>query len=81
MPDAYGSWETYRDYLELLARTESIVESTQVWWSVRPALTFGTVEMRICDVQGTATESDALAGLIVAAHRPGRARRGRGRAR
>jgi carboxylate-amine ligase len=66
IPDPYGGWETYRDYLELLARTRSIVESTQVWWSVRPALTFGTVEMRICDVQATATESDGLAALIVA---------------
>jgi carboxylate-amine ligase len=33
---------------------------------VRPHLSFGTVEVRICDVQMTASESEALAGLIVA---------------
>lgn len=66
VPDAYGSWERYRDYLELLLRTRSIVEYTQVWWSVRPHVAFGTVELRICDAQMTAGESEALAGLIVA---------------
>jgi carboxylate-amine ligase len=33
---------------------------------VRPHLTFGTVEVRICDAQATAAESEALAALIVA---------------
>src|SRR3954470_10299768 len=66
IPDAYGSWATYRDYLDLLIRTGSIVEYTQVWWSVRPHLTFGTVEVRICDGQVTAEESEALSALITA---------------
>jgi carboxylate-amine ligase len=66
VPDAYGSWAAYRDYLELLIETNSIVEYTQVWWSVRPHVAFGTVEMRICDAQATAEESEALAELIVA---------------
>jgi carboxylate-amine ligase len=66
VPDAFGGWPAYRDYVDFLVRTNSIVEYTQVWWSVRPHFSFGTVEMRICDVQATAGESDALAGLIVA---------------
>jgi carboxylate-amine ligase len=37
-----------------------------VWWSVRPHFRFGTVEVRICDAQSTAQESDALATLMVA---------------
>ena len=37
-----------------------------MWWSVRPHFSFGTVEVRICDAQATAQESDALAGLMVA---------------
>ena len=47
-------------------RTNCIVEFTQIWWSVRPHFSFGTVELRICDVQATAQESDALAALMVA---------------
>ncbi len=66
VPDAYGSWHSYREYLELLLATGSIEEDTQVWWSVRPHLAFGTVEVRICDAQSSAAESDALSELIVA---------------
>src|ERR671938_75807 len=66
VPDAYGGWAAFRDYLDLLITTGSIVEYTQVWWSVRPHLSFGTVEVRICDAQPTAAESEALAALIVA---------------
>ena len=66
VPDHYGGWGTYAEYIDLLMRTRSIVEYTQVWWSIRPHFTFGTVEVRICDVQPTAVESDALTALIVA---------------
>ena len=66
VPDAFGGWEAYRRYIEFLLRTRSIVEFTQVWWSVRPHFSFGTVEMRICDAQATSQESDALAALAVA---------------
>jgi len=66
VPDAFGGWPAYRDYIEFLVRTNSIVEFTQVWWSVRPHFRFGTVEVRICDAQTTASESEALAALMVA---------------
>ena len=66
IPDVYGSWAAFAEYIDFLTRTRSIVEYTQVWWSVRPHFTFGTVEVRICDVQSTAEESDALCALITA---------------
>ncbi|HME02685.1 MAG TPA: YbdK family carboxylate-amine ligase [Solirubrobacteraceae bacterium] len=66
VPDAFGGWPAYREYIDFLVRTNSIVEFTQVWWSVRPHFSFGTVEVRICDAQATAQESDAVAGLMVA---------------
>jgi carboxylate-amine ligase len=66
IPDAFGSWPAYREYIEFLLRTNSIVEYTQVWWSVRPHFSFGTVEVRICDAQSTAQEAEALTSLIVA---------------
>ena len=66
VPDVIGSWAQFSAYLEFLISTGSIVEYTQVWWSVRPHLSFGTVEMRICDAQATAAESEALAALVVA---------------
>lgn len=66
VPDAFGGWAAYREYIDFLVRTRSIVEFTQVWWSVRPHFRFGTVEVRICDAQATAAESEALAALMVA---------------
>jgi carboxylate-amine ligase len=66
VPDAFGDWETFAAYMDFLRRTRSVVEYTQVWWSVRPHFSFGTVEVRICDAQPTAAEADGLAALIVA---------------
>ncbi len=66
VPDAFGSWAKFADYIRFLIDTGSIVEYTQVWWSIRPHLAFGTVEVRICDAQPSATESESLVGLIVA---------------
>ena len=66
IPDAFGRWQAYADYIDFLVRTHSIIEFTQVWWSVRPHHTYGTVEMRICDAQTSADDSTALAGLITA---------------
>ncbi len=78
IPDAFGSFAAYRDYVDFLVRTNSIVEPTQLWWSVRPHHSFGTVEMRICDAQSTAEESTALVSADRRLHRPGgdRLRRG-----
>ncbi|HEX8204630.1 MAG TPA: YbdK family carboxylate-amine ligase [Solirubrobacteraceae bacterium] len=67
IPDAFGGWDEYAAYVDFLVRSNSIVEYTQVWWSVRPHFSFGTVEVRICDAQPTATESEAVAALVVAA--------------
>ena len=64
VPDAFGGWEAWHDYVDLLLRTNSIVEFTQLWWSVRPHHSFGTVEVRVCDAQTTGPEADALAQLI-----------------
>jgi glutamate---cysteine ligase / carboxylate-amine ligase len=66
IPDAFGSFAAYADYVDFLAHTSSIIEHTQIWWSVRPHHMFGTVEVRICDAQSRAEDSEALAGLITA---------------
>jgi carboxylate-amine ligase len=66
IPDHFGDFATYADYVDFLVRTHSIVEHTQMWWSVRPHPVFGTVEVRICDAQTSAEDSTALAGLLVA---------------
>jgi carboxylate-amine ligase len=66
VPSPFGDWRRYADFVGLLQRTGTLVESTQLWWSVRPHHEFGTVEVRICDAQTRGDESFGLAGLIAA---------------
>jgi glutamate---cysteine ligase / carboxylate-amine ligase len=64
--EPFGDWAAYEDFVRLLAETGSIVEATQLWWSVRPHHSFGTVEVRVCDAQTRGDESFSLAALIAA---------------
>ena len=66
VPDPYGDWDTFEDYVRTLYRTDSITEHTQLWWSVRPHLGFPTVEIRICDGQPDQGEAIGLAALMYA---------------
>jgi glutamate---cysteine ligase / carboxylate-amine ligase len=66
VPSPFLDWERYAEFVGLLEGTGTVVESTQLWWSVRPHHQFGTVEVRICDAQTRGDESFALAGLIAA---------------
>ena len=66
VPSPFRDWATYADFIATLQRVGSVVESTQLWWSVRPHHSFGTVEVRICDAQTRGEESFQLAGLIAA---------------
>jgi carboxylate-amine ligase len=64
--EPFGSWADYAEFVSLLERTSSIVEATQLWWSVRPHHRFGTVEVRICDAQTSGEDSFGLLSLLTA---------------
>ena len=66
IPDAYGSWQGWEDYVAFLYRTGSVMEHTQIWWSVRPHLAYPTIEIRICDGQPDLAEAQSLAALCYA---------------
>jgi carboxylate-amine ligase len=66
VPEVYRDWAEYRDFVALLERTGSISEARQIWWSVRPAHDFGTIEIRICDGQTEMAEALGLAALMLA---------------
>jgi carboxylate-amine ligase len=63
IPDAYGDWDTFADYVRMLYATGSISDPTEMWWSVRPHLGFPTVEIRIADAQPIQEETISLAAL------------------
>jgi len=66
IPDAYGDWRGWEDYVSFLYRTGSVTEHTQIWWSVRPHLAYPTVEIRICDGQPDLADSQSLSALCYA---------------
>jgi carboxylate-amine ligase len=63
VPDAYGDWPTFAEYVRLLMETGSIREHTEMWWSVRPHMGFPTVEVRISDAQPLQEDTISLAAL------------------
>jgi carboxylate-amine ligase len=63
IPDPYGDWQGWEDYVSFLYRTGSVTEHTQIWWSVRPHLAFPTIEIRIADGQPDLAEAQALAAF------------------
>jgi carboxylate-amine ligase len=66
VPDVFVDWNDYAEFVSLLERTGSIQESTQIWWSVRPHHSYGTIEVRICDGQAEMGEALAVAALALA---------------
>ncbi len=66
IPDSFTGWDEYAEFVRFLIETRSILEHTEIWWSVRPHQAYPTVETRICDGQPEFGRSVALSGLMVA---------------
>ena len=81
VPSPFVDWDSYAEFVGMLERTGTVVESTQLWWSVRPHHQFGTVEVRICDAQTRGEESFGAGRADRRLHRPGGARLRRARLR
>jgi glutamate---cysteine ligase / carboxylate-amine ligase len=66
VPRAFAAYEEYVEAVDLLIRCHAIPEPTYLWWDVRLQPRFGTVEIRIMDVQSTTDFTHALVGLVQA---------------
>lgn len=66
IPRPFDSYESYVDAIDLLLRSQAIPEPTHLWWDVRLQPRFGTVEIRIMDVQSSPEFTHALVGLVQA---------------
>lgn len=73
VPDHFGSWGEYDNYVQLLVDLHCIDNGKKIWWDLRPHPTFGTLEFRVCDVPTRVEETIALAALsqaiVVKLHR------------
>jgi glutamate---cysteine ligase / carboxylate-amine ligase len=63
VPQLFESYEQYVEAVDLLIRCDAVPEPTFLWWDVRPQPRFGTVEVRIMDVQTRLEETAAMAAL------------------
>ena len=66
IPDVFGSWAEHRRFYEQLVQTNCVQDFTEIWWSVRPHHTFGTVEIRVCDAQTELWQTLAIQSLAYA---------------
>jgi glutamate---cysteine ligase / carboxylate-amine ligase len=66
VPDHFGSWSEYENYVNLLVDLHCIDDGKKIWWDIRPHPTFGTLEFRVCDVPTRVEETIAIAALVQA---------------
>jgi len=66
VPDNFGSWSDYENYVRLLVDLHCIDDGRKIWWDVRPHPMFGTLEFRVCDVPTRPEVAVMLGGLIQA---------------
>ena len=68
VPDHFGSWSEYENYVKLLVDLRCIEDASKIWWDIRPHPTYGTLEFRVCDVPtrpGDAVMLGALCQAII----------------
>jgi glutamate---cysteine ligase / carboxylate-amine ligase len=63
IPPELGSEASFDELVEALVATEAVPDASKIYWDVRPASRFDTLEFRVADVCATVDEAVLLAGL------------------
>jgi glutamate---cysteine ligase / carboxylate-amine ligase len=66
LPEPFGSWTEYTDYVDYLTRAGLIDALGEIWWDVRLHPGLGTVEIRAFDAQTDVARYEALVALAAA---------------
>jgi carboxylate-amine ligase len=66
IPDQFESWDAFKNYVNLLIRTNCIDNAKKIWWDVRVHPFFDTIEFRICDVPMLVEETIAITAIFQA---------------
>ena len=64
MPTLMRNWSEYVWLVNHMVDTGFINTIREIWWDVRPHHSFGTVEVRVCDMPGNLQDTLAIAALI-----------------
>lgn len=63
-PPIINNWAEFEGILSKLFKSRSITSHKDLWWDVRPSITYGTIEVRICDMMPSLYENVVLVALI-----------------
>lgn len=66
IPGVFDNLTDYENYVNLLVKTKCIDNPKKIWWDIRVHPFFPTLEVRICDVPMTISETISIAALIQA---------------
>ncbi len=64
LPYSFESWAEFEALYATLIKCDSIKTINDLWWDIRPAPKFGTIEIRSCDGPATLEETLALVAFI-----------------
>ncbi|MGW1345132.1 carboxylate-amine ligase [Kribbella sp. NPDC002412] len=64
VPPIISSWEQFADDLAWAVRGGAMSGASEWWWELRPHVRYGTLELRVLDVQATVARSSAVARLV-----------------
>ncbi|MFL6619861.1 MAG: carboxylate-amine ligase [Povalibacter sp.] len=64
IPDFFQDQRDYDAFVELLQKADAIKDASFLWWAIRPALRYPTLELRIADVCTRLEDGIALASLF-----------------
>ena len=64
LPPFMRNWSEYVWLVNHLVQTGFIETIRKIWWDVRPHHTFGTVEVRICDIPRNLHDAIGMVALI-----------------
>ena len=63
LPETFASWSEYRRHMDTLVETGVIVDTSRIWWDLRPSSRYPTLETRVMDSCTTLDDSVCLAAL------------------
>jgi carboxylate-amine ligase len=63
VPDHFRDETEYTRMVELLAAGGALKDASYLWWAIRPALNYPTLELRICDACTRIEDALAIAAL------------------
>lgn len=66
IPIAFQSYAEFKNYVDVMVRTNCIPDGSKIWWDLRPHHSYPTLEFRICDLCTSVEDAICCAALYQA---------------